>query len=129
MARTALVSRLAPAPVVESSGSVFRYSIRRINAAFLGLSCLFLIYALFPGRFDTDSAWMYAQSADIQNFTDWHSPLLTLFMMVSRNVAEGPAPLFVAQLLSWHLGLYLLTDRLIETGRRWAGLAPPRRCG
>ena len=97
-------------------------SIRQLNAAFLGTLCLFLIYALFPGRFDTDSGGMYAQSAGLFRSEDWASPLLEMFMSVGRRVAEGPAPLFVLQLMSWCFGLFLLTDFLIQRGHRLSAL-------
>jgi hypothetical protein len=94
---------------------------RRNNAVLLGVVFVVLVYALFPGRFDADSYNIWLQSADLALISDWQSPLLTVVMSVTREFVAGPAILFVTQLATWFFGLFLLTDALIRSGRRWTG--------
>jgi hypothetical protein len=94
---------------------------RRNNAILLGVAFVVFLYALFPGRFDGDSFNMWQQSADLGLISDWQSPLMTVAMSVTREFVTGPAILFVAQLATWFFGLFVLTDALIRSGRRWTG--------
>lgn len=98
------------------------------NAALLGLAFMVLTYALFPGKFDADSAWMYAQAYDLHVVSDAHSPLLTFAMAVSRDITEGPALLFVLQLAGWIFGLWLFSDTLIAAGYPSAGMLSVLGC-
>jgi hypothetical protein len=71
---------------------------------------------------------MYQQSQDVRNINDAHSPLLAMAMSLTREIAPGPAILFVAQLGCWGLGLWLLSDALILAGRKGAGVAVVLAC-
>ncbi len=95
---------------------------RRLNFAFLVLLFALQIYALYPGRFDADANFMYLQSADLAGVTDHHSVLMTAFMALGRRIAAGPAPLFLLITTTWIVGLWLVSDTVIQSGRRFAGL-------
>jgi hypothetical protein len=91
------------------------------NAVFLSIAFVALLYALFPGRFDSDSWWMYTQSQDINAINDANSPLLAFFMSMTREFVAGPAILFTVQLTLWFVGLWLVSDTLIAAGCPLAG--------
>jgi hypothetical protein len=102
--------------------------VRLQNAAAALLAFAVLCFALFPGHFDSDSAFMYGQSRDILAVSDANSPLLTFLMSATREFAPGPAILFTAQLGLWVFGLWLVTDALICAGHELVGPAVTLVC-
>jgi hypothetical protein len=93
---------------------------RRQNAAFLFAALMLFVYALFPGRFDPDSASQYSMGVAFQ-FEDWHSPLMSVALGFLSEFGSGPGPMFVAQLVIWIAGVALLTDALIASGHTICG--------
>jgi hypothetical protein len=98
-------------------------ALRWANAALVLLLTVYLLHALWPGWFDLDALLVYRQAQDPAVWEDKHSVVLTLLMALSQAVAPGPAPLFVASVILFMVGLLLLSDALIAAGRPYAGLA------
>ncbi len=101
-----------------------RPSIRRTrvqNAVFLLLAFAFLVFAMFPGRFDGDAIGQYRKAwRSVQRHPFGHGCGVARDAVGHRpgpgTDVRAPACLFVA-------GLFILSDSLIATGRLIAGQA------
>src|SRR4051812_17540890 len=96
---------------LEEAGKLKISRSRRQNGAFLVVALILLLFALFPGRFDGDSVSQHMMGVTFQ-FHDWHSPLMSAFLGFLSDLAPGPGPMFVVQLVVWIAGLLILTDTL-----------------
>jgi hypothetical protein len=92
------------------------------NTALILILYVLFVYALFPGRFDSDSVAQYFQGITF-NFHDWLSPVMSLLLGIMRPIAAGPAPMFVVQLTLFFIGVLFLSDSLILAGYRHCGQA------
>ncbi|MDB5446191.1 MAG: hypothetical protein JWQ97_1508, partial [Phenylobacterium sp.] len=92
------------------------------NAAFLALALAVLAFAMYPGRFDGDAISAYRQGLNFY-FTDATSVWGSVLLGVLADIARGPAPMFLLQLLLWTGGLLAFTDALIAAGHRTTGQA------
>jgi len=96
--------------------------IRTQNAVFLALALGFLAFAMFPGRFSGDEISQYRQGLNT-HFTDATSVWTSALLGMLADVAPGPGPMFLVQLLVWMVGVWGLSDALILSGRTAAGQA------
>ena len=92
------------------------------NAVFLVLALAVLAFAMYPGRFDGDAISAYRQGLNFY-FTDATSVWGSVLMGVLADIARGPAPMFLLQLVLWIGGLLAFTDALIAGGHRTTGQA------
>jgi hypothetical protein len=92
------------------------------NLVFLGLALAFLGFAMFPGRFDGDAIVSYRQGLAFA-FADAASVWVKVLLGVLADIAPGPGPMFLLQLVLWIGGLAAFTDALIATGHRITGQA------
>ena len=95
---------------------------RIINALFLVAAFTFLVYSLFPGRFDGDTIGQYQEGLNF-SFQDAHSVMVAAALGLLAKIMSGPGPMFVLQLAIWLGGIALLTDTLIASGYRTTGYA------
>jgi hypothetical protein len=92
------------------------------NGIFLGLAFAFLAFAMYPGRFDGDSITAYQRALGFR-FVDATSVWVAVLFRALAELARGPGPMFLLQLLVWVGGLAAFTDALIASGGRATGQA------
>ncbi|HEY8288248.1 MAG TPA: hypothetical protein VIG49_03195 [Acetobacteraceae bacterium] len=95
---------------------------RVYNVVFLIVAFSILVFAMFPGRFDGDSIGQYQQGLAF-GFDDHHSVMNAALLGVLSDIAKGPGPMFVLQLVLLGVGLFIFTDVLIASGHPTVGQA------
>jgi hypothetical protein len=90
------------------------------NAVFVVLAFAALVFAMYPGRFDGDAINQYYQGV-AYSFEDAHSVMIAALLGILSDIAKGPGPMFVMQLLLWLGGVLIFTDALIASGHSRTG--------
>jgi hypothetical protein len=89
------------------------------GAAFL---CFAALALWWPGIVEFDSVEQYKQALS-GTYLDWHPPVMARLWSALHALGPGAAPMFVAQLIFYWLGLGLLAAALARSGRARAGVA------
>ncbi|KQS01340.1 hypothetical protein ASG11_16775 [Sphingomonas sp. Leaf357] len=91
-----------------------------IGGAALAL-CVATLAICWPGVAMYDSVWQYQQALS-GHYNDWHPPVMARLWALLHRLGPGAAPMFLAQIVLYWLGLGLWGVALARGGRGIAGL-------